>query len=110
MQALTVKLTAIRANNCNMIDQFREDLAKDAAYALSWRSDVFMAAARVKVIDQVIAAIQTDITRERLTATVTQSVTTRARYPSHGSSPTSNLMDQCELAAYAEILEYLQDQ
>lgn len=109
MQTFIAKLKNLQAENNKQIDKFREDIASDAAHALSWGDAVFQAAARVKVINQMTAAAATGMTTERLTATVMQIMTTKARYPSHSSSQTSNLMDQCELAAYAEILEMLQD-
>jgi hypothetical protein len=88
------------------IAKFSADIARDAAYALSWSTSVFEAAAEERVLKQVLRAIDED---QDVMAVLTDSVLCKARYPAQSSSPTSNLIEQYELAALARVLSTLRD-
>jgi hypothetical protein len=50
---------------------------------------------------------ETTCTIEQARETLLDRVMNKARYPAQSTSPTSNLMEQYEAAAYAEALEEL---
>lgn len=91
------------------IDKFATEVAKDPAHALSWSLGVFEKAAELKVLKQIVAALEDGTaTLDNIRSTLTDRVLHRAKYPPQSSSPTSNLIEQYELAACAKILSDLQ--
>ena len=91
------------------LDKFAVDFAKDPAYALSWGNDTFQAAAKLRVFKQIIVALEAgDATLENIRSTMLDRVLHKSKYPAQSTSPTSNLIEQYELAACAEILSDLQ--
>lgn len=106
------KFTAIAANSQAKIDKFKEELSKDPAHALSWGTGVFQAAATLKVAQMLVYAFteregENMCTIEQARETMMDRVMNKARYPAQSTSPTSNLMEQYEAAAYAEALDEL---
>ena len=106
------KFTAIAEQAQAQIDKFKLELDKDPAYALSWGNDVFQSAARLKMAKMLVNAFteregNTVCTIEQARDTLLDRVMLKARYPAQSSSPTSNLMEQYEAAAYAEALDEL---
>ena len=94
------------------IDKFRVELDKDPAYALSWGLTAFQAAARLKVANMLVEAFSPregahEYTVANAVSHLTDRVMGLARYPAQSTSPTSNLMEQYEAAAYAEALDEL---
>lgn len=85
----------------------------DAAYALSWSNSVFHAAAKERVYKQVIASIKDSVSEDgeldlsNIIGMVTDRVLHKAKYPAQSTSPTSNLIEQYELATWADILSDL---
>jgi len=106
------KFTAIVEQAQANIDKFKEQLDKDPAHALSWGLDAFHNAARLKIASMLVYAFTP---REGSSASTIQEareflmdrVMNKARYPAQSTSPTSNLMEQYEAAAYAEALDVL---
>ena len=91
------------------LDKFTETFAKDPAYALSWGTDAFQAAAKLRVLKQILTALdEGDATAENIRSTMMDRVLHKSKYPAQSTSPTSNLIEQYELAACAEILSDLQ--
>ena len=91
------------------IDKFATEVVKDPAHALSWSLGVFEKAAELKVLKQIVAALEDGTaTLDNIRSTLTDRVLHRAKYPPQSSSPTSNLIEQYELAACAKILSDLQ--
>ena len=92
-------------------DKFAADFAKDPSHALSWGLNVFQNAARLKVAQMMINAFAEErehkCTIEDARETLMDRVMNKARYPAQSTSPTSNLMEQYEAAAYAEALDVL---
>ena len=86
-------------------DKFAESFAKDPAYALSWGNDVFKNAARLKVAKMLVEAFAGDCTVDQARESCLDRVMNKARYPAQSTSPTSNLIEQFEAAAYAEALD-----
>lgn len=106
------KFTAIAEQAQAQIDKFKVELDKDPAYALSWGNGVFQSAARLKVAQMLVYAFteregDTTCTIEQARETMMDRVMHKARYPAQSTSPTSNLMEQYEAAAYAEALDEL---
>jgi hypothetical protein len=104
------KLAAEAQAKC---DQFAEDFAKDPAHALGWSNSVFQAAARLKIAQMMVYAFtpregEAVCTIKQARDTCLERVMNKARWPAQSTSPTSNLMEQYEAAAYAEALDELQ--
>ena len=98
-----------QAESCQArLDKFVSKFAEDPAYALSWGTEAFQAAASLRVLKQVIGALNEEGTLDNIRSTLTDRVMHKAKYPPQSTSPTSNLIEQYELAAYAEILSDLQ--
>jgi hypothetical protein len=90
------------------LDKFAEDFAKDPAHALSWGLDSFKNAAELRVLKQIIAALEDGTaTIDDIRATMMDRILHRSKYPPQSTSPTSNLIEQYELAACAEIFSDL---
>ena len=91
------------------LDKFAADFAKDPAHALSWGNGAFERAAELKVVKQIIVALEDGTaTLDNIRSTMMDRVLHRSKYPAQSSSPTSNLMEQYELAACAKILSDLE--
>lgn len=91
------------------LDKFAQDFAKDPAYALSWGNETFSAAAKMRVLKQIVAALEDGTaTLDNIRSTMMDRVLHRSKYPPQSTSPTSNLIEQYELAACAEILSDLE--
>ena len=91
------------------LDKFMVDFHSDPAYALSWGNDTFKYAAQLRVLKQIIAALEAgDATLDNIKSTLMDRVLHKSKYPAQSTSPTSNLIEQYELATCAEILSDLQ--
>jgi hypothetical protein len=106
------KFTAIAEQAQKQIDKFKAELDKDPAYALSWGLGAFQSAARLKIANMLVYAFtpregETVCTIAQARETLMDRVMNKARYPAQSTSPTSNLMEQYEAAAYAEALDEL---
>lgn len=87
------------------IEKFKVELAKDPAYALSWGCGVFAAAAKLRILNQIINALSDEQTTvDNIRDHLMGHILHKSRYPAQSTSPTSNLIEQYELAAYAEIV------
>jgi hypothetical protein len=90
------------------IAKFKAELDKDPAHALTWGLDAFRSAATLKVLNQIVAALEVgDADLDNIRETLMDRVLHRSKYPAQSTSPTSNLMEQYELSACAEILSDL---
>jgi hypothetical protein len=106
------KFTAQAEQAQAQIDKFKAELDKDPAYALGWGLTAFQSAARLKVAQMLVHALtkregETVCTIAQARETLMDRVMSKARYPAQSTSPTSNLMEQYEAAAYAEALDEL---
>lgn len=95
------------------ISRFKVAFEKDAAHALSWGTSVFEAAANERVNTQLIEYINNEVGLiekvliDNMIDLVTSKVLYGAKYPPQSTSPTSNLIVQYELAAWARVLAKL---
>jgi hypothetical protein len=106
------KFTAMAEQAQANIDKFKAALDKDPAHALSWGLDAFHNAARLQVAQMLVYGFTPKegspvYTVAQAREFLTDRVLNRARYPAQSTSPTSNLMEQYEAAAYAEALDEL---
>jgi hypothetical protein len=106
------KFTAMAEQAQAKIDKFQADFSKDPAHALTWGLDAFQAAARLRVANMLVYGFTpTEVfpvyTVEQAREFLMDRVLSKARYPAQSTSPTSNLMEQYEAAAYAEALDEL---
>jgi hypothetical protein len=87
------------------IEKFKVELAKDPAYALSWGCGVFAAAAKLRILKQLINTLEDEqTTADDICDHLMNHIMHKSRYPAQSTSPTSNLVEQYELAACAEIV------
>jgi hypothetical protein len=108
MNKLVNKFNNIIEESQYVLDDFTEGFAKDPAYALSWGNGAFKAAARIRVAKELAKAFENENAEVlKVRAYLTDRVVGRAKYPPQSTSPTANLMEQYEVAAYAEALEIL---
>ena len=111
-QAYLIKRLESGIKSCQESAQtFAEKFLKDPAYTLSWGTEAFSNAAKLKVYGMVYAALtdETPCSIQAVKATLMDRVLHRSKYPPQSTSPCSNLMEQYELAAYAELLSDLND-
>jgi hypothetical protein len=106
------KFTAIAEQAQEQIDKFKAALDKDPAHALSWGLDAFHNAARLQVASMLVYGFTPKegspvYTVEQAREFLMDRVLNKARWPAQSTSPTSNLMEQYEAAAYAEALDEL---
>ena len=106
------RFTSLAAKAQEQCDKFAAEFAKDPAYALSWGNSVFQEAARLKIAQMMASAFtpredSAVITVEAAREVCLDRVMNKARWPAQSTSPTSNLMEQYEAAAYAEALDEL---
>jgi hypothetical protein len=106
------KFTEIAEQAQAQIDKFKADLDKDPAHALTWGLNAFQAAARLQVAQMLVYGFTPKegspvYTVEQARDFLTDRVLNKARWPAQSTSPTSNLMEQYEAAAYAEALDEL---
>jgi hypothetical protein len=109
-QAYLIKRLESNIQSCKeSVDKFIEKLKEDPAYALSWGTGTFQTAANLKVYEMVYAALtaETPCSVQAVKETLMDRVLHKSKYPPQSTSPCSNLMEQYELAAYAELLSDL---
>lgn len=104
--ALIVKLKRREASANASMFNFKSNLEKDPAHALSWGLDAFAAAAMLKILEQMLNALTSETCSVKsLHELLMDRVKNRSKYPPQSTSPTSNLMDQYELVACSEIAD-----
>jgi hypothetical protein len=106
------KFTAIAEQAQEQIDKFKAELDKDPAHALAWGLDAFHNAARLRVAKMLVYGFTPTggspvYTVDQAVDFLTYRIMDKARWPAQSTSPTSNLMEQYEAAAYAEALDEL---
>lgn len=87
------------------IDTFRNDLADDAAYAFEWSSAAMTAAARIRVIKNILQALEAGKSVEQIADHLHKAAMNKAKYPSRSTSAVTNIMAEEELAAHVWALE-----
>lgn len=109
-QAQLVKMFEAKAQMAQVnLDKFMVKFQEDPSYALSWGNDTFRAAAELKIAKQILAALEHSATLENIRSTLTNRMLNMAKYPAQSTSPTSNLIEQYELAACASIVSQLSE-
>jgi hypothetical protein len=106
------RFTSMAERAQEQCDKFAAEFAKDPAYALSWGNSVFQEAARLKIAQMMVYAFTEredgmSYSVEAAREVCLERVMNKARWPAQSTSPTSNLMEQYEAAAYAEALDEL---
>jgi len=104
----TIKFIDIAESCQATIDKFAADLIKDPSHTLSWGDKAFQAAARLRVAKEIIHHFAGNATVQQVREYVMDQVLHSAKYPPSSTSPTSNLMEQYTLAAYAEAVQTLE--
>lgn len=112
MTAALKKFSSVAQHAQEQLDKFREDLTKDPVHALKWGNSAFQAAARLSIAQMMVYCFTDHIdypaqSVEEVRKMLLEKVTHRSKYPPQSTSPTSNLMEQYELAALAEALDDL---
>jgi Mg-chelatase subunit ChlD len=91
------------------LDKFKVEFDKDPAHALTWANDTFANAAKLRILKQIIVALEdgsADV--DNIRNTMMDRILHRSKYPAQSTSPTSNLIEQYELSACADIFSDLQ--
>ena len=104
----TIKFTDIAESCQATIDKFAADLIKDPSHTLSWGDKAFQAAARLRVAKEMINHFAAGHPVHKVREYVLDQVLHMSKYPPSSTSPTSNLMEQYLLAAYAETVQSLE--
>jgi hypothetical protein len=89
------------------LDEFQASFAKNPAHALVWSTGTFKAAAERKTLKIMLQDLDNGADVPSLRLMLQNKVLHAAKYPAQSTSPTSNLMEQYELAACAEMLSDL---
>jgi hypothetical protein len=79
------------------IQKFKKNFDENYAHALSWGTEVFAAAAAIKVIKYTMATV------ESVQDMLLRKMTHKAKYPASSTSETSNLIETYELATIATL-------
>lgn len=92
-----------------VIEKFRERLADEPLHALARPISAFDAAARIKVARIAVGAVDRGISLAMISEEAVRRMTGKVRFPSHSTSPTPtvNLAEECEMAAWAELVDDL---
>ena len=90
------------------IEAFSKTLLEDPRHAMVWSAGAFESAAHHDVYRTVLDLLESGTTRDQLRTHATNYALDGGRRASnHSSSPTSNLMDQHGLAAWAGLAQFL---
>lgn len=86
------------------IDKFKKNFDENYAHALSWGTEVFAAAAAIKVIKYTMAELaHPESTVESVQNMLLRKMTHKAKFPASSTSETSNLIEKYELASIATL-------
>jgi hypothetical protein len=108
MSALKERFQEQAERQVAIIQKFKNDLDADPAYRLSWGTDVFAAAAKLRVLKRLINVLgDAEATEDDVHSLLMANILHKSQYPAESSSPTSNLIEQYELAACSEIINDL---
>jgi len=107
-QRLLAKLQRELADLQESMDKFAAAFEKDPAYTLSWSLGTFEQAARQRKVKIVIAALERGVSIADIKQDLTRMVVDKAKYPAQSTSPTSNLIEQYDLAVTAALLSDLE--
>lgn len=104
---LTAKLECAQ----DSLAKFQAQLQENPVYALSWSQEKFLDAAWVRLATEMLAALGEDKgeTAALVAREMQRRVLAAARSPARSSSVTSNLMEQAQAQAAAELLEYVSE-
>ena len=84
------------------LKDFAKSMSENPLYALSWSKDVFDASAKAAVAKELVKAFEAGATFEEWQEEARRNAMRMARNPSMSTSPTSNLVDMCVCAAWAD--------
>lgn len=90
------------------IERFKEKLNEDPHHALSWSLDAFHASSKAWVLKDCINHLERGVSAKDLKQILVGVVINKGRYPAQSTSPTSNLIEQYDLAAASEIVSDLE--
>lgn len=91
------------------MDKLSAEILKDPVHALSWSKGSFEEAATLAVGKEVKRAVEIGATSAQLLEQAQRETISRARSPESSSSATSNLMDRALLAAWASLVDLIDD-
>ena len=93
------------------LTSWAKQFAENPAYALSLSKDMFGLAANLAVATEILGMLRTypEVTVELVLEQAHRNMLRGARDPSFSTSPTSNLMAHQTTAAWAALVEMLQD-
>lgn len=89
------------------LDTWRERFEKDPKNAFEWSVDTFKVAAKYDLYRRMVAYITEGVTPEAIRDYLDADILNNGRHVESSSSPTSNLIERCALAATIEFLGYV---
>jgi len=84
------------------LKDFAKSMSENPLYALSWSKDVFETSAKAAIAKELLKAFEMGATFEEWQEEARRNAMRMARNPSMSTSPTSNLVDMCVCAAWAD--------
>lgn len=85
-------------------EKFAKDLATDPVYAMSWSLGLFEAVAKARVAMEAVLAFDAGLSYEEYQTQANREALRSAAYRPSSTSPTSNLMDACLIAARSSAI------
>ena len=90
------------------LDKFTANFATNPAQAFQWSDSAFNAAARLEITKRVLVWLQEGADLAQVIQELNRQVRFNSRNPSHSTSTPHNLIEQCKLAATADLVELLE--
>jgi hypothetical protein len=105
------KLQAQVNEYAQRLGEWKEKFREDAAHAFRWAGKAFEAAARIRVYTRIVDALRGGkVTVYYLKEHAQEQVNRQAAFAGQSTSPCSNLLEREILAAWAGVLEALEDE
>lgn len=107
-QKLLAKLQRELTELQESLDKFAAKFQEDPMHALIWSLSTFEQAAHQRKVKIVINALERGVSIADIKQDLTRMVVDKAKYPAQSTSPTSNLIEQYDLAVTAALLSDLE--
>jgi hypothetical protein len=103
-------LTVLIRIHKEALDKWAAKFAQNPAYAMKWAGEAFEDAAKHAVATEVLCAIeQQGVAIDLVRRHAENQALKGARYPERSTSPSANEAARCETAAWAEMLERIDE-
>ncbi len=90
----------------SQLAKFSEDVIKEPQHAFEWSDKSFEDAAKLRVYQQAIYMLETGESLKNIRENYYDNIINNTMYVGHSTSVTSNLLKDCHVAQYAEMLQF----